>query len=215
MRAAAGFKLHTGWAVAVAVANGTGGLRILARRRIELLPADGRIPRFVYHKAAELALPEAGELVSQAMAGSRIAAQTAIQELLDELRAAKVAIPVAGVPTGSTKLPGSLEPILASHSLIHAAEGALFQQAVVAACEAAGVSVFCSRERDIWKKLGDHAREQIGAIRASVGPPWGADQKLATAAALAALADWVRGPGNPARSRASARRDPLESGSAG
>jgi hypothetical protein len=52
--AALGCKLHTGWAMLVAVAGDPGGIEVLLRRRIDLLPPDNSIPRFVYHQAAEM-----------------------------------------------------------------------------------------------------------------------------------------------------------------
>lgn len=43
------------------------------------------------------------------------------------------------------------------------------------------------RERDIWSKLGGEVREEVDGLRGLIGPPWGADQKTAAAAALVAL----------------------------
>jgi hypothetical protein len=71
--------------------------------------------------------------------------------------------------------------------LIHAAAGILFQQAVTSACKAHGLTVICTRERELWPKLGDQVRKELDGLRKSLGPPWGADQKTATAAALVAL----------------------------
>ena len=185
LSAALGFKLHTGWAAAVAVANGSSGLTILLRQRIELLPADGSIPRFVFHQAAEMPPAESADLVKRAAAASRHVAKSAVRGILRELRSYN--IQVAGIPSGSTALPGDLASILKSHALIHAAEGVLFQKAVVAACERNGVHAVCPRERELWTKIGPAMKGQIEALRQSAGPPWGADQKIAAAAALVAL----------------------------
>ena len=68
--AALGFKLHTGWAVLVAVTETHGKFEILLRRRIELLPPGDVIPRFVYHQAAELSLAQATKLIQQAEAAA-------------------------------------------------------------------------------------------------------------------------------------------------
>jgi hypothetical protein len=101
-RAALGFKLHTGWAMLVAVAGQPGEIQVLFRRRIELLPRDESIPRFVYHEAAELPLPRATALVKRASEASQKAARLAVKEVLRELdsRGAKAA--VCGVLSGST-----------------------------------------------------------------------------------------------------------------
>ena len=186
-RAAVGFKLHTGWGALVAVAGAPGDIRILLRRRLDLMPPGGTTPRFVYHDAAELPAAEAAGLVERAAGACQAAAHAALQPVLKELRSLDVRIGGAGIPTGSTTLPASLAAILGSHALIHAAEGILFQQAVMAACEGHGLKVICTRERELWSKLGGGVRKELDGLRKSLGPPWGADQKTAAAAALVAL----------------------------
>ena len=78
--------------------------------------------------------------------------------------------------------------------MIHRAEGALFQQAVTAACKSCGLDVISLHERDVWLNaatawgLKEAAlRKQVDSLRKSVGAPWAADQKTATAFALLAL----------------------------
>ena len=70
-RAALGFRLHTGWAAVVAAAGQPGKIEVLLRSRIELLPPDGSIPRFVYHEAAALDASGAAALVKRAASASR------------------------------------------------------------------------------------------------------------------------------------------------
>lgn len=188
-RAALGFKLHTGWAAVVVAARPRSHVEVLLRRRIELLPPDQSVPRFVYHEAAELALSESSKLVRRAATAAQTAASSALAGMLQELRSVRVSIDVAGVATGSTAVPSDLAAILAAHTLIHAAEGVLFQDAVARACEARGLKVVRVRERDLWSNLGSDLRAEVEGLRGLIGPPWGADQKTATAAALVALAD--------------------------
>jgi hypothetical protein len=185
--AALGFKLHTGWAALVVAARPRRHVEVLLRRRIELLPPDGSVPRFVYHEAAELGPPESSKLVKRAARAAQAAASTALAGLLEELRSSHVSIDAAGVATGSTAVPSDLAAILSAHTLIHAAEGVLFQDAVAEACEARGLNLIRVRERDLWSKLGGETREEVDGLRGLIGPPWGADQKTATAAALVAL----------------------------
>jgi hypothetical protein len=194
MRAALGFRLHTGWAALVAVAQQGDRIEVLLRRRVELLPADGSIPRFVYHTAAELDGSESGALVKRAAAGSQKTAKAALAEIVAMLRRLDVTLERAGIPTGSTQVPEDLARILGSHPMIHAAEGALFQKAVAAACESCGLQVVTAKEREVFTRAAgacgrDAARfrESLDGLRTKLGPPWGADQKTATAAALLAL----------------------------
>jgi len=194
LRAALGFRLHTGWAAVVAVAGRAGKIEVLLRRRLELLPADGSIPRFVYHTAAELDAAEAAALVKRATTGAHKTARTAVKEIVEALRGLDVSLEAAGIPTGSTKVPAELARILASHPMIHSAEGALFQQAVAGACEHCGLAIVTVREREALTRAAEACRsdaarfrETLDGLRKTVGPPWGADQKTATAAALVAL----------------------------
>jgi hypothetical protein len=186
-RAALGFKLHTGWAALVVAARPRDHVEVLLRRRIELLPPDQSVPRFVYHEAAELAPAESSKLVKRAGRAAQAAANAALAGVLAELRTRGVSIDAAGVATGSTTLPSELSAILAAHTLIHAAEGVLFQDAAAEACAARGLKVIRVRERDLWSKLGGDVRDEVDGLRGLIGPPWGADQKTATAAALVAL----------------------------
>lgn len=193
-RAALGCKLHTGWAMLVALIGQPGEIQVLFRGRIELLPPDESVPRFVYHEAAELSLPQATALVTSAREASQKAARLAIKDVLRELdsRGAKAA--VCGVLSGSTPVPDDLSRILRSHPLIHAAEGALFQQAIAAACESCGLAVTAAREREVWSRAAaawglpePGLRKEVDALRTSVGTPWSADHKTAAAIALLAL----------------------------
>ena len=186
-KAGLGFKVHTGWTALVAIAGAPGHIRILVRRRLELLPDDDTMPRFVYHKAAELPVSEAADLVERVTRACEATARTAIEQILKELSSLGVSTRGAGIPTGSTVLPGTLAAILGSHALIHAAEGQLFQHAILSACENQGLRVTCTRERDLWSKLAGGVRQKLDDMRKSVGSPWAADQKTATAAALVAL----------------------------
>jgi hypothetical protein len=193
-RAALGFKLHTGWAMLVAVAGQPGEIQVLFRGRIELLPLDESVPRFVYHEAAELPLSRAAALVKRVREASQKAARLAITNVLRDLdsRGAKAA--ACGVLSGSTAVPHDLPRILRSHPLIHAAEGALFQQAIVSAGESCGLAVTTVREREVWSRSAaawgraePELRKEMDALRKSVGAPWRADHKAAAAMALVAL----------------------------
>jgi hypothetical protein len=200
MRAALGFKLHTGWAMLVAVAGQPGEIQVLFRGRIELLPLDESVPRFVYHEAAELSLPDATALVKRVREASQRAARFAIKNVLRDLDSGGAKADVCGVLSGSTPVPDDLPRILRSHPLLHAAEGALFQQAIVSACESCGLAVAAVREREVWSRAAaaldspePGLRRKVDALRKSLGPPWSADHKTAAAVALLALKPPVSG----------------------
>jgi hypothetical protein len=193
--AALGFKLHTGWAMLVALTGTPATLGVPLRCRIELLPPGDVIPRFMYHRAAEIPLTQAAKLIQQAKAAASDAARIAVSEALEHLRSLGVTVKAAGTASASKPVPADLLAVLRSHPTIHAAEGALFQQALVSACEERGLAVTTAREREVWGKTavawglqeaGLHKR--VEDMRKTVGAPWGSDQKVATAYALLALA---------------------------
>jgi hypothetical protein len=192
--AALGFRLHTGWAAVVVVAGAPGKLEVPLRRRTELLPPGNSIPRFVYHKAAELPSHQAAELVRQAEIASRKIANIAIKEILDHIRSLNLVVKSAGIPCGSRQVPKDLSTVLGSHPMIHTAEGTLFQQAMTTACKANGLAVVTTREREVWSNAAAawgmnelELHKQIDRLRKSIGAPWGGDQKTAAAFAVLAL----------------------------
>jgi len=176
------------------VAGVSGNFSVLLRRRVELLPPGKSVPRFVYHEAAELPPSQAAELVRRVEATSQEMARIAVRDALDHLRSLDVAVKAAGIPSSSRLVPGDLAAVLRSHPLIHTAEAALFRQALTSACRDCGVTVISVREREVWLSAADtwelketELRKQVDGLRKSVGAPWGADQKTATAMALLAL----------------------------
>jgi hypothetical protein len=191
---ALGFKLHTGWAVLIAVTGAPGKFEVLLRRRIELLPPGPSIPRFVYHKAAELSLAQATKLIAQAESAARDAARVAVRDALDHLRALGAKVKAAGIASASKPVPNDLAAVLRSHPMIHTAEAALFRGAVIAACEDHRLAIISVREREVLAKTAVACslneaglRKRIEDLRKFVGAPWGSDQKTATAYALLAL----------------------------
>ena len=193
--AALGFKLHTGWAVLVAVSGGPAKFEILLRRRIQLLPSGDAVPRFMYHRAAEISLTQATALIQQAESTARDAACLAVSEALDHLRTLNVTAKAAGIASGSKPVPTDLAAVLRSHPMIHTAEAALFQRAIASACEKCGLAVTSAPEREIWAQAAKASgskeallHKRVEDLRKSVGPPWGSDQKTATAYALLGLA---------------------------
>jgi len=192
--AALGFSMHTGWATVVAISGVPGSLKVLLRRRVELLPPGDIIPRFVFHRAAELASAEAAKLVQRAEAASKETTAIALKEVLEHLRSRDQMICAVGIATGSRPVPGDLADVLRSHPVIHTAEGALFRRAIISACERCGLAVISVGNREIWaetacawKMTETELRKQIVVLRKSEGAPWGSDEKTATAFALLAL----------------------------
>jgi hypothetical protein len=87
-----------------------------------------------------------------------------------------------------------LESILKSHALAHAAEGRLYQDALLRGAESCGLEAIAVSKQSIWEQgeaaLGvarDELQQWIDELRRDLGPPWAQDQKLAALAAWIAL----------------------------
>jgi hypothetical protein len=91
-------------------------------------------------------------------------------------------VDAVGVVATERRLPPSLDQILASHTLLHAAEGHLFERAVMVAAADARLPVHIVEPKSIKVSAA------VEALRGSIGAPWQKDHKWATTAALAALA---------------------------
>ena len=196
-RSALGLSVHTGWAALVAVASGQNGPPALVdRRRIEMIPgADPTGPRFVFHAARELPLDEARRFVRESGQRALDAARRELRAAVETLASQGLRPLVCGLPRGTRAAPVPLETILASHSLVHAAEGALYRDAVRGAAEDAGMSVSEILPKELAalasRALGLSGREVarllVGTGK-SAGSPWAKDQKDAYLAACVALA---------------------------
>jgi hypothetical protein len=97
------------------------------------------MPRQPYHAVAERGLP--GSVIDAVASVARAAAARALQSVA---RADAV-----GVVATERRIPPSLDQVLASHALLHAAEGQLFERAVIEAADDAGLFVHVVEPRSI------------------------------------------------------------------
>jgi hypothetical protein len=183
MQVALGFRAHSGWAAMVAVGGALEAPRILDRRRIVI--ADPELPgsKQPYHAAEELALAEADVLIRNAIESSQGLAGEAIGVAIKSLERQGHRVSACAVLTGSGKPLPSLGRILASHALIHTAEGVMFRDVIAWAARQRRLPLTCIREKD----LEGASLKQIDTLGKLIGPPWTQDQKFATVAALKAL----------------------------
>jgi hypothetical protein len=181
-----GFAPHSGWAVVVALGGAADGPRVLARERIELCDLEQLSSRQPYHAAAQLPPAEAQPLLARFAASALRLATEAIGELTRALRAAGAEPRSAGLLAAAGRTLPTLEAVLASHALIHAAEGEHFREALRLGCQAAGLAVTRVPRRELAVQAAatlKMAEPQLSAALAALGrdsgPPWGADQKSA------------------------------------
>jgi hypothetical protein len=169
--------------VVVAVSGSPSAPVVLDRRRVELV--DQSLPRQPYHAVAEGGLPRA---IIDAVAD---AASGAVAGALRSVARADA----VGLVATERRIPQSLDQILASHTLLHAAEGQLFESAVIDAAADAHLRVHVVEPKSIKVSAA------VEALRVVIGAPWQKDHKWATTAALAALGStWpADGPGETRR----------------
>jgi hypothetical protein len=168
--AALGIRMHSGWGVLVAVSGDAATLEVLHRRRIVTIDPEIQGSSQPYHHAANLGLPESERYLANCAAISERLAFTAIGELLP------------------------LRKILASHPLIHTAEGEFFRNATSKACERLKIPVTAIRERELeqqakttFGKAASGVQRRISTLGGSLGPPWTKDHKTAALAAAMIL----------------------------
>jgi hypothetical protein len=192
-RVALGLRSHSGWAVLIALQGPVSAPVVIDRRRLAL--CDKSFPRQPYHAAENLPAARAEALVNRSLETATKLARAAVGAAVQERRAAGQEIAGAGLLLSSSRpLPKELAPILASHALIHTAEGEMYREVLRSGCEKAGVDVAGMRERDLLASAGPRLRLAPDAIAARLaargkplGPPWTQDEKLASLAAWLVL----------------------------
>jgi hypothetical protein len=188
----------------VVVLGGTAGKPlVLARERLELADPQLLGSKQPYHAIEPLPLAAAqAQLAIFRTSAARLAA-AAIRALAQVARAAGVEARTAGIIDSAGRSGATLAAILASHALIHTADGNHFREALAAGCAAQGLPVIRIRQRDLAAaaaaELGrspEELRTRVAQLGRDVGSPWGADQK---GAALIAWLLLARGRGAAAR----------------
>jgi hypothetical protein len=196
--AAIGIRTHSGWGALVAVSIHAGSVQVIARQRIAIAAPGSRGGNQPYHFAKGLELPGAEKFLADRFVTTKDLARAALQNLKGGLLSQYRVVGTAILMASGRQLP-PLPNILASHALIHAAEGEFFREAFSQACETLDLPLTGFREHDLeacaLTTLGRGAgrvRQDIATLGRSLGPPWTKDQKLATLAAWMVLANQPR-----------------------
>jgi hypothetical protein len=193
-QAAVGFRVHSGWAAAVAVCLEKGAPVVLARQRVHLVETFTYEFRQPYHTAEKMLIGQAREFIARIQVEARRLAYRAIQELESRTQEQGVKLTRCGLLLASCRpLPG-LEKILASHALIHTADGELFREALLHASARCGLQDFTIKEKELLERAEEALRVKGAALTRRVtelgkplGSPWSQDEKFATVAAWLAL----------------------------
>jgi len=192
---AIGLCMHSGWGVLVAVSGDANSMELVDRRRI--VTTDSKIPGFSqpYHYAANLGLSEAESYLANCAAVSERLALASIEEVVRRLNADRLRILGSAILLAAGRPLPSLAKILASHPLIHTAEGEFFRNAVRQASERLKIPVTAIKERELdaeaktaFGNAASRVQRRTSTLGKSVGPPWTKDHKTAALAAAIILA---------------------------
>ncbi|PYU81200.1 MAG: hypothetical protein DMG50_16890 [Acidobacteria bacterium] len=194
-QAAIGFRVHSGWAAVVAVCVDRGAPVVLARQRVHLVETFTYEFRQPYHTAEKMLEGQAREFISRMRTESRRLAYRAVQELESRTQEQGVKLTRCGLLLASGRPLPVLEKILASHALIHTADGELFREALLRASARRRLRDFTIKEKELLDRAGQVFRAKPNELMRRVtelgrpfGAPWSQDEKFATLAAWLALA---------------------------
>lgn len=158
MKVAFGMKAHSGWAALIVLGTERGELRVVDRRRMELVGKDDESwAKQPYHAAEDLSADEARDLVGRGLASARRIAVREVRTAAERAREEGHEVVACAVLMGDPMPDWTVDEILAVHFRMHKAEEA------------------------------SRVKRTIASLGKSVGPPWGKDQKDAALAALIAL----------------------------
>src|SRR2546421_3194219 len=180
--AAIGIRMHSGWGALVAVSNSAGAVEVIERRRVAITTPGTPGANQPYHSAENLELPEAEKFLGSCFVTSKRLASAAVRDVVSELRGRQYRVVGSAVLLASGRPLPSLSKILASHALIHAAEGEFFRQAVRKACECLKISATAVAERQLDERAKaafgsatSRVQRRVSTLGSSIGPPWTKD----------------------------------------
>jgi hypothetical protein len=175
---------------------------VLARQRVHLVEAFTYEFRQPYHAAEKMLLGQACDFIERVRDEARRLAHRAIHGLQSDLQKQGIAVKGCGLLLASGKPLPDLEKILASHAMIHTADGELFREAIVHASARCGLVVSSVKERELLDRAGQAFRlksadlmRRITDLGRALGSPWSQDEKFAT------LAAWLALTSTPARTK--------------
>jgi hypothetical protein len=190
-----GFSAHSGWAAMVVLANTAASLSVLVRSRIDLIDTHDPDSKHPYHTVEFLSLEAAAARLAECMTVATDLAYSAINAQRAALREQGFRLTSVGILDSLGSKPSPLATILASHALIHGAEGDHFRNALSAAAERNGLTVYRTPARALENHAVDRLHlplpgvlDTVKGLGRQVGPPWGADQKKAALLAWTLLA---------------------------
>jgi hypothetical protein len=177
-----GIADHLGWAVAVTAAADHA---VVDRRRIELVePGVSAAP--IHYESARLDVAATAALVAIVRASVVRACSVALDDLAGSLPAPVVSISLRFWP------PDFPDDIAVQRRSPYEAraDAIMYRHALAELAHARGWEVHCYDAKDVEAqaagRLGEHAGDVLHGPRATLGPPWTKDHRVALAATVMA-----------------------------
>jgi hypothetical protein len=189
--AAVGFRVKSGWAMAVLLTRSTNELQLVICRKILL--SDPKIPQSVqpYHAALDLPEKEAKAATQKLTKVVRGAAAKSIKALLGDAEVLRYKVRGAGLVVGSLVDPATLHN---EHIRAHGLEGQLFRLALEDAMRAHKIRCAVWLERSAYEAAAPVLRQTLTQTKRTIANlgkshhgSWRSEEKLAALAAWAAL----------------------------
>jgi len=177
-----GIAHHLGWAVAV---TASAGYDVVDRRRIELIePGMPAAP--VEHEVSYLGDEAAARMVAAARASALRAASASLDRLAASLPGPVVSMSLRAWPPD---FPGDVA-VQRRPPYQSRADSVMYCQVLAECAHERGWPVHLYSAKDVEGQaariLGERAGDVLGRPRATLGPPWTKDHRIALAAAIVA-----------------------------
>jgi hypothetical protein len=192
--AVVGFRAHSGWTTLVAVSLERKEPVVLHRDRVHLVKTFDFKFRQPYHTAEKLPGNQARDFVSQMAAEACQLALHALCDVEEILVKSGHRLSGSALILASGKTLPPFEKILASHALIHTADGELFREALCQGSAQRKLPVFLQKEKELIARAVEDLSITESVLMAKVtnlgkplGSPWSKDEKFATLVAWLAL----------------------------
>lgn len=189
-RIALGFRVKSGFAIAVALRGPAAAPSAVSRHTVALSDPDAAETRQPYHHGFYTHEIDARQIATRIEIVERCA-ERSVEALLRDERLDGCSCRGAGLVVGSVIDPAT---VANPHIRAHASEGQLFRSVLEAALQAHGISCDVIVEKQLAARAasrlnrGDaEIRSVIASLGHALGGPWRADEKAASAAAWLAL----------------------------
>ena len=177
-----GIAHHLGWAVAVTASEAH---EVVDRRRIELVePGMAMAP--VHHEGKPLDDAAAAALIAKVRASAARATSTALDEL-----ATAISEPIVSMSLRAWPVDFPTDIVVVRRVPYEArADSVMYREVLAELARARGWDVHLYDAKDVERQaasvLGARADEVLRGPRATLGPPWGKDHRMALAATVIA-----------------------------